>query len=767
MGRALAALIALLLLAGPAGAEPPASLLPAFLELGVNGVRGETSLVHLDGEDVWVAVHDLTRAGLTFAGVRRTIADRPAVSLRSLAPDLRFEVDEEALVLRIHAGPALLGRRRLDLSAARRPDGIETRTATSAFLNYTGRATTREELSGSFEAGVSAGTGLLQGQVSATRDGGAVRGLTSLWVDEPRRLVRFVAGDAVTLPDALGGAPILGGLALVRELSLDPYLVRAPLPGATAFASTPSVLEVYVNGALARTQEVTPGNYDLSLLPVTAGASDVRVLVRDAFGRTQEVETAHYQAQGLLARGLHDWAVHVGAVRRAFGRESFDYGDPVLLARFRSGFGERLTAGFRLDLGPRVRSGGLSATAALPVGQLDLAGAVSDDEGELGGAGLLAWQYGSRRVTLGADATVRSRAYATSTLRAADDRPLWRASARATVPVLAGAALTVQWSGVRLRDHGTSQRLEARTSLSVAARTWLVLSAAAEREGAGAPSGSAFVQVVVGGSGDTTADAGGRLGRGGEPGGTLGAQRSLPPGPGVGWRVRGDTAGEGTVNGLLQVQPAFGRYEAAYDRAYGPNGSEVGSLSAAGGVVLVGERLFATRPVEQSFALVRVPGISGVRVRLEQQEVGRTGSGGDLLVPGLLPYYGNRLSIADTDVPADFRIGRVERVVAPRPRGAAVVRFEVERLRAVEGRVRLGGRRGARIPAWGTLEVDTPRGTHRSPIAEGGEFWLEDLPSGTHAARVYFEGDVCEFGLSVPESGPGVVDVGTLGCAER
>jgi outer membrane usher protein len=235
----------------------------------------------------------------------------------------------------------------------------------------------------------------------------------------------------------------------------------------------------------------------------------------------------------------------------------------------------------------------------------------------------------------------------------------------------------------------------------------------------------------------------------------------------VGWRVRGDTAGEGTVNGLLQVQPAFGRYEAAYDRGYGPNGSEVGSLSAAGGVVLVGERLFATRPVEQSFALVRVPGISGVRVRLEQQEVGRTGSGGDLLVPGLLPYYGNRLSIADTDVPADFRIGRVERVVAPRPRGAAVVRFEVERLRAVEGRVRLGGRRGARIPAWGTLEVDTPRGTHRSPIAEGGEFWLEDLPSGTHAARVYFEGDVCEFGLSVPESGPGVVDVGTLGCAER
>lgn len=762
----MGSLVLALLLAAPVSADDPArSPLPAFLELRVNGVPGETALVHVDDEgDVWVAVHELARAGLSFAGVRREIAGRPAVSLRSLAPELRFEVDEPALALRVQAGPALLGRRELDLSASRRPPGIETSTAPSAFLNYAGQATTSQDHSGSLEAGVSAGPAILQGSLSATRRGGAVRGLTSLWVDDARRLVRLVAGDAVTLPDALGGAPLVGGLSLVRELSLDPYLVREPLPGATAFASTPSVLEVYVNGALARTETVAPGSYDLSRLPVTAGASDVRVVVRDAFGRAQVVETEHYQAQGLLAPGLLDWAVHAGAVRRSFGQESFDYGDPVLLARLRSGLGERLTAGFRLDLGTRVRQGALTATAAVPFGQLDLAGALSDDEGEVGGAALVAWRYGSRRLTLGADATLRSRAYATSTLRGADDRELWRASARATVPFLAGAALTVQWAGARSRDRGTTQRLEARTSVSLAPRTWLVLSAAAEREGSRDPFGSAFLQVVVGGAGGTTADAGGRVGRGGEGGGTVGAQRALPPGPGVGWRVRGDTAAEGTLSALLRVQPSFGRYEAAYDRAFG---SEVASLTAAGGLVLVGERLFLTRPVEQSFALVRVPGVPDVRVRLEQQPVGRTDAGGDLLVPGLLPYYGNRVSIVDADVPADFRVGRVERVVAPPPRGGALVRFEVDRLRAVEGRVLLVGRRGARLPSWGTLEVSTPRGTRRSPIAGEGEFWLEDVPPGAHPARIYFEGDVCEFGLSIPESGPGVVEVGTIGCTER
>ncbi len=762
--RGLAGGLALLLAAG-AAAQPapgPEDLQPAFLELRINSVPGETALVQLEGGDVWVSADELARAGLTgFAGVRRDAGGREMVSLRSLAPELAFVVDDRELVLRITAGPALLGRRHLDLSQTLRPAAIETATAPSAFLNYAGRATTEEDLSGVLEAGASAGKALLRGSVSATEATGAVRGLTALSVDDPRRLVRFVAGDAVVLPDALGGAPIVGGLTLGRELSLDPYLVRAPLPRATAFAGTPSVIEVWVNGALARVQEVAPGTYDLSQLPVTSGANDVRVVVKDAFGRVQSVDTAHYQGQGLLARGLHDWAWHLGAVRRRFGLESFDYGDPLLLGRHRVGLTDRVTAGFRLDLGTRVRQASLSAAAALPVGELEAAGAASDDEGVLGGAGVLAWRYGSRRLALGLDCTLRSRRYAHSTLRGADDRALWRAGAFASVPLHRAVGLTVQWSGSHARDGGTVQRLEARTSLPVAQRLWLVLSASATREG-GSDAAAAFVQLVAATDG-ATADAGMRAERAGASA-TIGAQRTVPAGTGYGWRVRSDTAGEGTVSALLQVQPSFGRYEAAYDRAFGDDSAWA---SAAGGLVVMDGRFFATRPVEQSFALVKVPGVEGVHVRLENQPAGKTDGKGHLLVPGLLPYYGNRLSIADGDVPVTHRVGRTERVVAAPPRGGALVRFDVEQLRAVEGWLYLSGRRGVRVPAYGTLEVDTPRGTRRSPIAEDGAFWLEDVPAGGHAARVYFQGDVCELGFSIPESTPGVVEVGMLGCQER
>ena len=100
-------------------------------------------------------------------------------------------------------------------------------------------------------------------------------------------------------------------------------------------------------------------------------------------------------------------------------------------------------------------------------------------------------------------------------------------------------------------------------------------------------------------------------------------------------------------------------------------------------------------------------------------------------------------------------------------RGGAVVRFEVEQLGAVTGTIHLSGRQGPRVPAYGTLEVDAPRGPHRSPIAEDGTFWVEDVPAGTHAARVYWRGEVCEFALSVKSGGQGILDAGPLGCEER
>jgi outer membrane usher protein len=767
--RRAALALALLLPAARAAAEAaigPADrdLRPAFLQLWVNEVPGVTalSLVGTDG-DVWVPPEELSRSGLFgFEGARRDVEGRTFVSLRSLGPDLRFTIDERALAIRIVAGRDLLRHSILDLAPSARPPGVETPRVASAFLNWSGHAATDELHSAFGEAGVASGNALLSSSVSASPATGVVRGLSALTIDAPGPLVRLVAGDALVRRDALGGAPLFGGLSIGREWSLDPYLVRAPLPQASAFAATPSTVEVYLNGALVGSEQVSPGTYDLTHLPVAAGTSDLQIVVRDAFGRTETLQVEHYAAQGLLAPGLHDWSWQLGAVRERYGLASFDYGTPLVAGRHRLGLALGLTAGASAEATPELAQGSASVAVATPLGELEASGAASVDRGRPGGAGLVAWRSIVHRMSFGADGSLLSGDYANVSLRADDPRPRWRASAHVQFPIGRDASGTLRWVGSR-DVAGEWDRFEARTTLPLSRVSWLVLSGAVDRSPVRGTDTTALVQLVVATPDGSTVDAGGRR-AGGVASATAGAQRPLTTGPSVGYRVRGDTVGAGTVSALLQAQPSFGRFEVTYDRA---EGSEVAGATASGGLVLVSDRLFVTRPVEQAFALVRVPGVGGVRAYLEHVPVGRTDASGDLLVPGLLANYASRLAIADADVPPSYRIGAREHLVALPARAGGVVRFDVARLRAVTGTVRLSGHTGTQVPAYGTLEVDGPRGPLRSPIADDGTFWLDDVPEGAHAARVYWRGDVCEFSLSVKSGAEPIVNAGNLGCEER
>src|ERR1700687_4599161 len=114
-----------------------------------------------------------------------------------------------------------------------------------------------------------------------------------------------------------------------------------------------------------------------------------------------------------------------------------------------------------------------------------------------------------------------------------------------------------------------------------------------------------------------------------------------------------------------------------------------------GGIAAIGGGLYATRPLQQGFALIQVPGVEGVRGYFENQEVGRTNSSGNLLVPNMLPYYGDGLSIADRDVPIGYGIGKLREVVAVPNHGGAVVRFDVARVESVTGTMRAGSRPAA------------------------------------------------------------------------
>jgi outer membrane usher protein len=732
---------------------------PAYLQLVVNTVAGEPVLVLLDRADVWVAATDLALRGVApQGGLRRLDGGRELVALASLAPALTYEVDERDLALRITAGRALLGRAGLDLAPLRRPADLETAATSSAILDYGITGTTDRTLSGSGELALGFAGNSARGSVSWRSDGTVVRGLTAIAREAPERLMRFTLGEAAVRPEPLGGAPIVAGLSIARDATLDPYHPRAPLPRATLFAPTPSSLEVWVNGALVRTVPVGAGTLDLSNLPVTTGRNDVRLVLRDAFGRTEAVDTSHYQAQALLAPGLHEYAWSVGAVRERYAVESFAFGEPVLLGAHRLGLTDALTLGARLEASPEVISGGLGAVVAIGLGELQLAASASHRD-DPGAAALAAWRLALGHTSLGADLTWASRKYAT----VAPDvgaPPRWRAGLLAAHSAGRSVGLSLRATAGAAADGARDRRLEAASSLALWRGISLQVAAALSHGSATGTALSGSLSLFYSPAARTSVEASTEVSDGVAVSRTA-VQRTRPGDEGLGYRLAGATTrGRTDLSALVEAQGSMGRVEGRYERL---GDAGVGSLSATGGLVLVDGGLFASRAVDESFALVRVPGVGGVRAYLDNRPAGRTNAKGDLLVTGLLPGYGNRLSIADADVPIGFTIGRVERMVGPPRRGAVLVRFEVEPVRAVLGRIGLAPT-GGPLPRGATLELVVDGRRFTSPIGSDGTFWIEGLPVGPREGRVAWAGGACQVAISVPEDAPGIAELGELGC---
>jgi outer membrane usher protein len=737
----------------------------APLDLFLNGARrGTLEVVLREGDgDVLVAVQDLHEAGLrAFDGSRELVDGRPHVSLASLDPALRYDVDERALALRLTASGELLPRAAIDLRPTTRPPGLEPSSDASGFLNYSVQLTTDQRASGFAEAGASHGGRLLYSSAQLLADGTTVRGLSSLTFDDVDALRRVVVGDTFATTSALGGGALVGGVSVAREYRLDPYAVRSPLPRLSGFASTPSKLEVYVNGVLTREVPLPPGGYDVSNLPVTTGAGNVQTVVHDAFGRSEVLSWQYYYTPGLLARGLSDYGYAVGFGRAAFGRSSFEYGRPVFLGRHRVGVLDALTLGARLDAAEDLLSGGPSATLGLPFGTIDLEAAASVEAGDAAGertagaAASLGYSFVSRRFSGGALVRLLSPRYAHAALRAGDDRGSVQTSVYAGAPVGSRLNLGVSYSRVDRRDTGRSDSASARADLRVARHLTVGLSGSRSRGPGGAPAHDVFASLAWAFAPRSMADvavrSGGRA--------SAGVQRGLPAGTGFGYRARAglaEAAGDGS--GVVQYQWDHGRYELQYDRT---PGISRGTGTLAGGVVLLGDRLFLSRPVQEGFGLIRV-GVPGIRGFAEGQEIGRTDARGDLLVPHLLPYYGNRIGIADRDVPIEYRIGRTELLAAPTQRGGVVTRFAVAPLRALEGELVTPAPGGDVPPAYGELTVRASAAAFSSPVGRDGRFYLESVPPGMYAGEVEWSGGRCRVVLVVPET-PAMADAGRVRC---
>ncbi|RLC00704.1 MAG: hypothetical protein DRI57_31985 [Deltaproteobacteria bacterium] len=222
------------------------------------------------------------------------------------------------------------------------------------------------------------------------------------------------------------------------------------------------------------------------------------------------------------------------------------------------------------------------------------------------------------------------------------------------------------------------------------------------------------------------------------------------------WRTRGDA--------LFQYSGPFGIYKAEYRRSWDQNSYD---LRMSGAMAFIGDSLHLSRPISDSFALVRVGDIEGVKVRHSNQEVGKTNEKGELIVPNLISYHDNKISLEPTDIPLEYDIRETSKYVSVPYRGGGITDFGITKVQAVEGRI-FFRENGEKIPAeYIGLELKVEGRSIESVVGEHGTFYLENLSPGTFPARIFSEDRECRFEMVIPEMRGAVVNLGDIICEVR
>ena len=253
---------------------------------------------------------------------------------------------------------------------------------------------------------------------------------------------------------------------------------------------------------------------------------------------------------------------------------------------------------------------------------------------------------------------------------------------------------------------------------------------------------------------------------------TLQIQKNAPIGEGFGYRalvsrVATQSGEVTTVDPSFQYNSRYGIYTAEYARQFTDNGAHDNySLSASGGITYIGNHIGFSRPINDSFGLVKVDSLAGVRVYQNNQEIGRTDSSGRVFVPNMGSYYDNQVSIADKDIPIDYSIKEVVKYISPPLRSGSIINFEVAKFQAITGTLKIKLDKEVLPVEFYEVSMLADGKGMTFPTGKGGEFYFENVKPGKYRASFEYKEKKCLFDIIIPKTDEMLVDLGGIICED-
>lgn len=459
-------------------------------------------------------------------------------------------------------------------------------------------------------------------------------------------------GQLSVMSEGFGGVPFWGAQLFSDTAQGDGEQLPVPIQG---IADTHAVVEVRQRGQVVYRTVVSPGAYSISDVGTVTRGTDIEVLVTEEDGRTSRfvvpapISVANRPLPATFRAGVGKYRPYAGVALESrapwmvYGDYAFNVIDTVrlsnsaLLAQGYQGAGTLATfaTGERAWWGAGMR---MSRTPARGLGhEWQVQGNASLGAGFYGG---LSWQS-------------RSQGF-----RQLEDTLTFRESEGVVSPFQRSLSASLSWGHSKWGSFSYSlSRTQSDTGVALshaltASRRFGPVSASLSLQKTDGRGLAAFLNLQVPLGRDSLSARVYRYENGQQ---ALGATYQGRLTSDVGYQVeasRSDTSQR--LGASMQANTAYAALTGGVMQADSHTRSFYGS--ASGGMALTGDGMFAMSSgrISDTFALVKTPSVSGVRMSASGGSA-KTSVLGTALVPAIRPYRNSRIQLDGKSLPLNYR----------------------------------------------------------------------------------------------------------------
>jgi outer membrane usher protein len=195
-------------------------------------------------------------------------------------------------------------------------------------------------------------------------------GKTTLTYDEPEKLRRYILGDISTGNKNFQENFSLKGVRMSKEFYMDPASQIRPKGNESFIIESDSEVEVFSNNRLIKRYYLKEGIYSLQDIGLQNGENNIRIKIKDKFGKVTEKTSQQFYDSLLLKPRLSLYAASLGILsdNGVFNDDATN--KLIFSGYFQKGLTKSLTMGLDAQISPNSYLLGAESIASISLGSI-------------------------------------------------------------------------------------------------------------------------------------------------------------------------------------------------------------------------------------------------------------------------------------------------------------------------------------------------------------------------------------------------------------